>query len=220
MPAPSTAIFSAWRKYPSRPILLLAVVSSLPPATGRFTSGSRTTSARREKAHPALRVEDLDTVPKRASPRAAIAPYDDEPLPGYRRFYVADPFGNRLELIEPAEATVAFEPTAVQREAARTLARLGGSQPHLKPIPRRRPTLMISCGGASNKIYPRLGILPDNARHSRPQGVALARRRLRGAGSGVPSGGFARLRRDAPVGTAVTTDAAAFRLNGLAGAGR
>jgi Arc/MetJ family transcription regulator len=28
----------------------------------------------------------------------------------------------------------------VQREAARRLARLGGSQPNLKPIPRRRPT--------------------------------------------------------------------------------
>ncbi len=27
----------------------------------------------------------------------------------------------------------------VEREAARRLARLGGSQPHLKPIPRRRP---------------------------------------------------------------------------------
>ena len=27
----------------------------------------------------------------------------------------------------------------VQREAARRLARLGGSQPNLKPIPRRRP---------------------------------------------------------------------------------
>lgn len=27
----------------------------------------------------------------------------------------------------------------IQRESARRLARLGGSQPHLKPIPRRRP---------------------------------------------------------------------------------
>lgn len=28
----------------------------------------------------------------------------------------------------------------VQREAARRLAKLGGSQPHLQDIPRRRPT--------------------------------------------------------------------------------
>jgi Arc/MetJ family transcription regulator len=27
----------------------------------------------------------------------------------------------------------------VEREAARRLARLGGTQPHLKPVPRRRP---------------------------------------------------------------------------------
>jgi hypothetical protein len=29
------------------------------------------------------------------------APYEDEPLAGFQRFYVADPFGNRLELLEP-----------------------------------------------------------------------------------------------------------------------
>ena len=29
----------------------------------------------------------------------------------------------------------------VEREAARRLARLGGSQPHLKPIPRRRSNI-------------------------------------------------------------------------------
>ncbi len=28
----------------------------------------------------------------------------------------------------------------VERESARRLARLGGSQPHLQPVPRRRPT--------------------------------------------------------------------------------
>jgi hypothetical protein len=26
---------------------------------------------------------------------------DDEPLAGFRRAYVADPFGNRIELLEP-----------------------------------------------------------------------------------------------------------------------
>lgn len=28
----------------------------------------------------------------------------------------------------------------IERESARRLAKLGGSQPHLKPIPRRRPS--------------------------------------------------------------------------------
>jgi hypothetical protein len=26
---------------------------------------------------------------------------EDEPVPGYDRVYVADPFGNRIELLEP-----------------------------------------------------------------------------------------------------------------------
>jgi hypothetical protein len=32
---------------------------------------------------------------------AGIAVRDDEPLAGYLRIYVDDPFGNRLELLEP-----------------------------------------------------------------------------------------------------------------------
>jgi catechol 2,3-dioxygenase-like lactoylglutathione lyase family enzyme len=52
------------------------------------------------KAHPALRVDDLDAV--EATLRAAgFAPERDTNLPGYARFYVADPFGNRLEVLQP-----------------------------------------------------------------------------------------------------------------------
>lgn len=55
------------------------------------------------KAHPALLVEDLSALV--AGLRAAgVAVGDDEPLPGYRRVYVDDPFGNRIELLEPAPA--------------------------------------------------------------------------------------------------------------------
>ncbi|MST32640.1 hypothetical protein GHK86_07890 [Acidimicrobiaceae bacterium USS-CC1] len=35
---------------------------------------------------------------------AGVAVGEDEPLPGYRRVYVDDPFGNRIELLEPASA--------------------------------------------------------------------------------------------------------------------
>jgi hypothetical protein len=36
-------------------------------------------------------------------PRDAGAPIvDDEPLAGHDRVYTADPFGNRIELLEPA----------------------------------------------------------------------------------------------------------------------
>ncbi len=51
------------------------------------------------KAHPALLVNDLAAL--RA--RLTVAGYetsDDKPIQGYRRFFTADPFGNRIELME------------------------------------------------------------------------------------------------------------------------
>jgi catechol 2,3-dioxygenase-like lactoylglutathione lyase family enzyme len=52
------------------------------------------------KAHPALLVGDLPALV--ATLRAAgIEVVDDEPLEGYDRVYAYDPFGNRLELLEP-----------------------------------------------------------------------------------------------------------------------
>jgi catechol 2,3-dioxygenase-like lactoylglutathione lyase family enzyme len=56
------------------------------------------------KAHPALLVSDLESIISRL--RAAnIAIVDDEPLDGYERVYVYDPFGNRIELMEPVHRT-------------------------------------------------------------------------------------------------------------------
>src|SRR5262245_50068299 len=52
------------------------------------------------KAHPALRVRDLPALVQRLRD-AGIEPRADDPLPGYDRVYVDDPFGNRLELLEP-----------------------------------------------------------------------------------------------------------------------
>jgi catechol 2,3-dioxygenase-like lactoylglutathione lyase family enzyme len=52
------------------------------------------------KAHPAIRVAPavLDELAERLT--AAAAPVSwDERLPGARRFFTADPFGNRLELL-------------------------------------------------------------------------------------------------------------------------
>lgn len=52
------------------------------------------------KAHPALLVDDLPALVDRL--QAAEVPFrDDEPLDGYQRVYVDDPFGNRIELMEP-----------------------------------------------------------------------------------------------------------------------
>ena len=52
------------------------------------------------KAHVAYEVNDLDAMRGRFA-AAGVAIIEDEPLPGYRRFYVADPFGNRVEILQP-----------------------------------------------------------------------------------------------------------------------
>jgi catechol 2,3-dioxygenase-like lactoylglutathione lyase family enzyme len=52
------------------------------------------------KAHPGLLVSELDALKARLT-EAGYALKDDEPLEGYDRVYVDDPFGNRIELLEP-----------------------------------------------------------------------------------------------------------------------
>jgi catechol 2,3-dioxygenase-like lactoylglutathione lyase family enzyme len=55
------------------------------------------------KAHPGILVRDLDAMTVRL--RAAgheVRP--DDLLPGFRRFYLDDPAGNRLELLQPGGA--------------------------------------------------------------------------------------------------------------------
>lgn len=51
------------------------------------------------KAHPAFRVDGYDELHARLVAAGAEV-RDDEELPGVRRFYAADPWGNRLELVE------------------------------------------------------------------------------------------------------------------------
>jgi len=53
------------------------------------------------KAHPALLVHGLDALAERLG-RAGVGLTWDEGFPGMRRFYVDDPFGNRIEVMEPA----------------------------------------------------------------------------------------------------------------------
>ncbi len=52
------------------------------------------------KAHPAFVVEDLPALAA-VLDRAGYRTWNDEPLDGYNRIYVDDPFGNRIELMEP-----------------------------------------------------------------------------------------------------------------------
>lgn len=52
-----------------------------------------------EKAHPAFLVEDLDAI-RGLCERAGVACEEDEHLEGFLRFYVRDPIGNRIELMQ------------------------------------------------------------------------------------------------------------------------
>jgi catechol 2,3-dioxygenase-like lactoylglutathione lyase family enzyme len=51
------------------------------------------------KAHPALVASDLAALRERLA-GAGHEVHDDDALPGTPRFYVHDPFGNRLEILE------------------------------------------------------------------------------------------------------------------------
>jgi catechol 2,3-dioxygenase-like lactoylglutathione lyase family enzyme len=52
-----------------------------------------------KKAHPALLVSGLGDLARRLRSEG-IAVQDDDPVPGFERLYITDPFGNRIELVE------------------------------------------------------------------------------------------------------------------------
>ena len=54
------------------------------------------------KAHPAFCVGDLDQLARKLTAQG-ISVLWDHALPERRRFYVADPFGNRLEFIQDGD---------------------------------------------------------------------------------------------------------------------
>lgn len=54
-----------------------------------------------KKAHPAFLCENLDTLAGALENAGYPVLWDDD-LIGYRRFYSADPFGNRIEFLQPA----------------------------------------------------------------------------------------------------------------------
>ena len=54
------------------------------------------------KAHPALLTDDVAALRQRLE-AAGVEVVDDQPLPGFKRFYAYDPFGNRLELLTPLD---------------------------------------------------------------------------------------------------------------------
>jgi mannose-6-phosphate isomerase-like protein (cupin superfamily)/catechol 2,3-dioxygenase-like lactoylglutathione lyase family enzyme len=64
------------------------------------------------KAHPAFLVADLSACRERLA-QAGIPTTPDEAVPGVRRFYAADPFGNRIEFIQNGDGFGQDEQTQV-----------------------------------------------------------------------------------------------------------
>jgi catechol 2,3-dioxygenase-like lactoylglutathione lyase family enzyme len=54
------------------------------------------------KAHPAFAVADIEALRTRLE-AAGVATEDAPPIAGLARFYVADPWGNRIELTAPTD---------------------------------------------------------------------------------------------------------------------
>lgn len=54
------------------------------------------------KGHPAMVTDDLDGLARRCESGGFPVSWDQR-YPGVRRFYVKDPFGNRLELMQPGD---------------------------------------------------------------------------------------------------------------------
>jgi catechol 2,3-dioxygenase-like lactoylglutathione lyase family enzyme len=69
-------------------------------AAGELHVGIEDPFAPARKAHPALRVDpsELDSFAERLQAAGALVDWDDR-YPGVRRFYTADPFGNRIEIL-------------------------------------------------------------------------------------------------------------------------
>ncbi|MBO0892049.1 MAG: glyoxalase [Acidothermales bacterium] len=54
------------------------------------------------KAHPGIRVADLDRLAATLTANGVHVTWDEDTFPGHRRCYADDPHGNRLEFISPA----------------------------------------------------------------------------------------------------------------------
>ena len=52
------------------------------------------------KAHPGIRVIDLDGLAERLTAAGTAVDWDETAFPGHRRCYADDPVGNRLEFIQ------------------------------------------------------------------------------------------------------------------------
>ena len=52
-----------------------------------------------KKAHPAFEVSDIEALKQHLTDKKVIYQLDND-LPGVKRIFIDDPFGNRIELLE------------------------------------------------------------------------------------------------------------------------
>jgi catechol 2,3-dioxygenase-like lactoylglutathione lyase family enzyme len=57
------------------------------------------------KAHPAFAVSGIDDLAERVAHEGRDIVWDNETIPGLRRFHTHDPFGNRLEFVESQDVS-------------------------------------------------------------------------------------------------------------------
>jgi catechol 2,3-dioxygenase-like lactoylglutathione lyase family enzyme len=92
----------AWKKSENRLRLSLVGAAGLRAQAPSFTWACKMNYLPARKAHPAFLVADLEHL--RETLAAAGVPISpDCTLPGVRRFYAADPFGNRIEFIQDGD---------------------------------------------------------------------------------------------------------------------
>ena len=92
-----------WREVPKPASLAARGGLWLDAGEAQIHFGIEEPFAPARKAHPALRTAGLDALAAKFAAAGHVPTWDDL-IPGTRRFYVADPFGNRLEFIEDKAA--------------------------------------------------------------------------------------------------------------------
>ena len=88
-----------WREVDKPPVLAARGGLWLDVGEGQVHLGVEDDFRPARKAHPGLRVEDLDALADKLRGAGASLTFDDA-IPGIRRFYANDPVGNRLEFIQ------------------------------------------------------------------------------------------------------------------------
>ena len=100
MPAASTPICSAWANWRNPPRSPRGGARFALPDGRRLHLGAEDPFRPSRKAHPAFVASSLGELAERMEAGGLPVRWDEELAPR-RRFYGEDPFGNRLEFLEP-----------------------------------------------------------------------------------------------------------------------